>query len=307
MRINAEHLTAEDIAFSIAPYINAASRMGNDTTSFELLTTDSYEKAEWLVDRMVATKAEQAHFVDLVLQDIREKYPEGSFVPDIIIMGDALWHPGVLGIAANRVLDLYSRPVFLWGQGEESETVKGSARSRGEISVVEIMRHVPEGFFLDFGGHHAAGGFGLEKEKAGQFENVIVEAAQKTPRQQDLGDDLLADAELSISEVDRDLLSRLDRLEPFGMENPKPVFWLKGLSLKHATVFGKDGLHLKLSFHNSGGGELNVIAFWRGKDAKFFEESRGALIDLLANVEMSRFNGSEELRLRAVDYKLADA
>ncbi|MEK7647030.1 MAG: single-stranded-DNA-specific exonuclease RecJ [Patescibacteria group bacterium] len=304
LRIDGEHLTAEDVAFSVAPYINAASRMGNDTTSFELLTTDSYEKAHWLVDRMVSTKTEQAHFVDLVLRDIRAKYPEGSPVPDVIIMGDASWHPGVLGITANRVLEMYSRPVFLWGQGEESETVKGSARSRGEISVVEIMRNVQEGFFLDFGGHHAAGGFSLATDKAGQFEKAIAEAAKKAPRQPGAGEDMLADAELAISDVGRELLGGLDRFEPFGMENPKPVFWLKNLALKHVGVFGKDGLHLKLSFHNLSGGELNAIAFWRGKDAKFFEQGEGLLVDLLANVEMSRFNGTEELRLRAVDYKI---
>lgn len=304
IRVNREYISAEDIAFSIAPHINAASRMGNDTTSFGLLTTDSDEKAKWLVERMVGTKREQAHFVDTVLRDIGIRYPEGSSVPDIIIMGDKSWHPGVLGITANRVLEMYSRPVFLWGQGGESETVKGSARSRGEVSVVEIMRNVPEGFFLDFGGHHAAGGFSLATDKAGQFESAIAEAAKKAPRQPGTSEKMLADAELSVSDVGRELLGRLDRFEPFGMENPKPVFWLKNLALKHAGVFGKDGLHLKLSFHDLSGGELNAIAFWRGKDAKFFEEGEGLLVDLLANVELSRFNGTEELRLRAIDYKI---
>ncbi|MBI5742685.1 MAG: single-stranded-DNA-specific exonuclease RecJ [Candidatus Niyogibacteria bacterium] len=299
LRIDPAHLGEDDIAFGIAPHVNAASRMGHETTGFELLTTDSPEEAEWLAKKIIETRAAQRTQVDDVLAEIKARFEGRSDLPEAIVAGNEKWSPGVLGIVANRLQDFYLRPIFLWGRGAESKDIKGSARSR-EYSVVNIMRLMPEGFFKDFGGHHAAGGFSAAPEKAAELEAAILDAVRRTPKHE-MEEELTIDQEVSLEQVDRKLLSNILRFGPFGIENPAPQFLFKGLEVKHAKNLGSEGLHIKLSFHKASGEEVSAVSWFRKESAANF--TPGMLLDVVGSVEMSRFNGKSEIRIGMADFR----
>jgi single-stranded-DNA-specific exonuclease len=299
LRIDATHITEDDIAFSIAPHINAASRMGHETTGFELLTTNLYEEADWLAQKIYKTRAEQRELVDIVINEIKVLYPDVNNLPVAIVAGNEKWSPGVLGIVANRLQDFYPRPIFLWGRGGSSSDLKGSARSRYS-SVVEIMKHMPEGFFIDFGGHHMAGGFSMTLDKVDKFNKLLLAAVRDTPRH-DLEEEIIIDREISLERVNASLLRNILRFGPFGMENTAPIFLFKGLEVKHAKNLGSDGLHLKLSFHKASGEEISAVSWFRKESLA--NVAPGTILDVVGSVEQSRFNGKSEIRISMADFR----
>ena len=303
LNLNPSFITEEDIAFSVAPHINAASRMGRETTSFDLLITSSLTEAEWLVEKICQTKEEQRRLVDIIINEVKNKYRDLDNLPPAILMGNLSWNPGVLGLSANRLLEFFSRPIFLWGKGPISDNVKGSARSN-DLSVVEIMCSLPEDFFIDSGGHHFAGGFSVSLEKIAEFEKKIIEVVSKKSRDKNRFLKMEADQELDIEKVDGRLFENISRFSPFGAENPAPIFWFKNLELKHVAALGNNGLHLKLFFHKSNGEELAAILWHKGKRLELQNLKAGSKLELLAAVELSRYNGRKELRLAVEDYKI---
>ncbi|HEY4510592.1 MAG TPA: DHH family phosphoesterase, partial [Candidatus Paceibacterota bacterium] len=157
-RLKKNHFSEDDIAFTIAPKINIAGRMGDARESLTLLTTDSWDEAERIVDHLNGLYVDRKEAVNFIMKSIESNFAREEEIPGIILCGDKSWHPGVLGLAANKAVEKYQSPVFLWGQGEGSD-IKGSCRTDGSINVVEMMRAVPLGFFNEFGGHESAGGF----------------------------------------------------------------------------------------------------------------------------------------------------
>src|SRR3989344_4374196 len=296
-------ITEENIAFSVAPYINAASRMGSETTSFDLLTTSSQTEAEWLVEKICQTKEEQRRLVDKIIQDVKNKYQDLDNLPPVIAMGDFLWNPGVLGLSANRLLEFFFRSVFLWGTGEISDIIKGFARS-GDLNVMEIMRGLPDDFFIDFGGHHFAGGFSVSSAKISEFEKKINEVVFKKSRNKNYFLKIEADKELDIEKVNNRLFENIRRFAPFGAENRAPIFWFKKLELKRVIAMGNNGIHLKLFFRKSNGEELTAVLWFRGERPELQNLTIGSKLELLAAVELSRYNGREELRLAVADYRI---
>ncbi|MBI2628085.1 MAG: single-stranded-DNA-specific exonuclease RecJ [Candidatus Niyogibacteria bacterium] len=303
LNLNPSLITEEDIAFSVAPHINAAGRMGRETTSFDLLITSSLTEAEWLVEKICQTKEEQRRLVDKIIQDVKSKYQDLDNLPPAIAMGDLSWNPGVLGLSANRLLEFFSRPVFLWGKGEISGNIKGSARS-ADLNVMEIMRGLPDDFFIDFGGHHFAGGFSVSLEKIAEFEKKINEIVSKKSRDKNHFLKIEADKELDIEKVNSHLFENIRRFAPFGAENPAPIFWFKNLELKHLTAMGNSGLHLKLFFRKSNGEELTAVLWFKGERPELQNLTAGSKLELLATIELSRYNGRKELRLGVADYRI---
>ena len=303
LNLNPSLITEEDIAFSVAPYINAASRMGRETTSFDLLVTSSLTEAEWLVEKICQTKEEQRRLVDKIINGVKNKYGDLDNLPPVIATGDFSWNQGVLGLSANRLLEFFSRPIFLWGKGGVSADIKGSARS-ADLNVVEIMRALPEDFFIDFGGHHFAGGFTVSSEKIAEFEKKINEVVSEKSRDKTRFLKIEADKELDIEEVDGRLFEKIRRFAPFGAGNPAPIFWFKNLELKHIVAMGNNGYHLKLFFHKPNGEELTAILWHKGLRPELQNLTVGSKLEFLAAIELSRYNGRKELRLAVKDYKI---
>ena len=295
------NINEDDVGFMIAPRINVASRMEHANTSFELLTTESSEEADWLTGRIELLNKDRRNIVEAILQEVDEKI-EIESIPPIIVKGDINWNPGVLGLVATRLVEKYGRPAVLWGK-ERAKEIKGVCRSDGTVNVVDLMTVLPKDILLDFGGHAFAGGFSIKEGKIDDLEKEILRAYKKILKQKTENEILYIDKEIGPEEVNWEFYGQIEKFQPFGMDNPKPVFMFSELEIANIKKFGNGGIHLQLDFKKSNGEKISAIGFFIA-NAEKYDLKTGQKIDLVATLEKSTFRNSLELRLRIVDVKL---
>ena len=309
LKIMQRHLTEDDIAFMITPRINAASRMGLPMDAFSLLSAQTDEDAQTYADHLDSINNERKGIVASLTKEIKkilhDRYgTDESLLPEVIVLGNPDWRPSLLGLVANTCAEQFNRPVFLWGRDGDG-CIKGSCRSEGTSSVVEIMRGAPEGVFIKYGGHTHSGGFEVSNDQVHFLDKNLNEAQKKiigenkeTKKQRE---DEMIDMELSIDDVDWNLYEDIAKLAPFGIDNPKPVFLFKKIMPTALKIFGKTKEHVEISFAKSNRQKISAISFFGASEpwVKDFVASRP--IDLVASVEKSMFAGRKELRLRIVD------
>lgn len=299
-------ISEDDISFMFAPRINIASRMDHANISFNLLTTESGEEADWEAGRLEALSVERKRIVEIILSEIKNKITaqgeSDGKIPDVIVAGDKEWNPGVLGLVATKLIELYDRPVFLWGRGSAKD-LKGSCRSNGSVNVVELMKEVTEGVMDGAGGHPMAGGFSMSEDKADIIEAEILKAFEKIPKNKTENDILHIDKESLIDDIDEKFWAVIEKFQPFGVDNPKPIFLFKNIEICGVRKFGNGGIHLQLDFRKTNREKVSAIGFFMN-GAKFDELKVGRKIDLVATLEKSYYRATPELRLRIVDLKM---
>jgi len=299
-RVAQMNIAEDDLGFVIGPRINAASRMDVPRRAFELLSTDDESEAVDIAGNLEKLNTRRKTLVASIVKKARAEL-EGRELREVIVIGNPDWQPGVLGLTANSLMNTYKRPVFMWGRGEEGETIKGSCRSDGSISVVECMTHAKDAF-LGFGGHKVSGGFSVDHEKIHCLEDALVEAYKKTKKEKkDDDEEVATDGELSIDEVNWETFHLIDQLAPFGMGNPKPIFLFREVEIADVRWFGKEKNHLELVFLDSRGRRVLAIAFFAQEKQDYSMLSRGMKIDLKASLERNFFMGKREMRLKIVE------
>ena len=301
LSFNSANLNEDDISFMLVPRLNVSGRMDHANASFELLVTESAGEADWITGKMEMMTAERKSIVAKMTEEIDEKIKQAGNVSEVIVAGNMNWNTGVLGMTASRVVEKYNRPVFLWGKASAKE-IKGSARSDGSISVVDLMNAMPEGFLIEAGGHAMAGGFSVSEEKIGDLEKEILAAFAKIPKKETDSEILHIDKEIKIDDVNEGTYSAVEKLSPFGVDNPKPVFLFRDLEIYNVRKFGNGGIHLQLDFKKADGGVVPAISFFANGNGNGFKA--GGKIDLAATLEKSFFRVTPELRLRIVDIKI---
>ncbi|MDE2078907.1 MAG: single-stranded-DNA-specific exonuclease RecJ [Patescibacteria group bacterium] len=300
-RVPLEYVTEDDLAFSVAPKINAASRMASPKLAFELLTTESVSRAEALAKELV--KLNQARKLEgmRVSKEVKRKLDALPTLGDVIVMGATTWRPSLLGIAATSVVETYGKTVCLWGM--DGELIKGSCRSDGSVNIVELMSEARDAF-LDFGGHELSGGFSVSPEKIHELPEALARAYARASGS---ADGLLTktnaepDDAVTLAEVTDSAFDALRDLAPFGMENPKPVFRFSGVSVASLSRFGKAEEHLRAVLQDDAGASAEAIAFFVARTSFKHEVellSPGDRVTLDASIERSHFRGKKELRLR---------
>ncbi|MCX6757415.1 MAG: single-stranded-DNA-specific exonuclease RecJ, partial [Candidatus Nomurabacteria bacterium] len=184
-KIAQEYLTEDDIGFMITPRLNAASRMDDPRRAFELLATKDVAEGETLANHLSNINDERKNLVKSIMRDINKKFEKREHT-EVIVIGNPAWKVGVLGLIAGKITDEYKRPAFVWGR-DENDVIKGSCRSDGSVSVVELMTETKE-HFTEFGGHEGAGGFSVHNDKIHFLENALCESFVKlTPTLLPLG------------------------------------------------------------------------------------------------------------------------
>lgn len=305
LNLNSGKIASDDVAFYIAPRINAASRMDHAATSFYLLITELKSEAVWLVKKLEGANNERKKTIEEIVKEIKSIYDESGNPPDFIIKGSEKWHPGSLGLATTRIVEEYDRPVCLWGKATK-ENIQGSCRSNGRIDLVELLNNVGGNIFYDFGGHPMAAGFTIKKEKIKILENALRKAFLKTRKKEIDENVLLIDSEFYLDDVNWENYGWLEKLEPFGMANPKPTFLFKNIKIESIRKFGNGGLHLELSFKKSGGEIIKAIGFFMSnrKNTGNAIPCAGEIIDIAASFDKNYYNCYNELRLKIVDFKV---
>ncbi len=323
--VDQKNLSEEDVVFTITPRINAASRMGSPETAFRMLSTDDEAEAGETVRHLHKINDERKGAVAAMVRDIKKFVDENlvdhgvaSDTPTapvkkmrvpVIVRGHTDWSPSLLGLAASSIVETYGCPVFLWGRGEGDE-LKGSCRSDGSASVVEMMTALPTGVLETFGGHMMAGGFVASMTEIDRLEETLTEAYKKCLAGAVNNFEKRVDAALGIDDIEWKLHDELEKLSPFGAGNEKPSFLIRNARIADILKFGKEKSHIKLVFQKSapaGGAnyrraqEVSAIQFFAGDNKKYANLKAGDSINFVAHVEKSTFGGRRELRLRVVD------
>ncbi len=290
--------TSQQVAFQIAPRINAAGRMDHASTAYELLSCKDGEEPE---ARVLALEVEDQNqhrqkITKQIINEIEKEIGEIDENKKIIIVSSPHWELGVVGLAAGKITDKYNRPSIILKE-KENDVLTGSCRSIPEFNMIEILEKHKE-LFEKYGGHSQAAGISIKKEKLEEFKSVMLEEAGKI-----LSGEIIKsidiDIEISPMEINEKIARELAMLEPFGSGNRQPVFYSKNLEIVDKKLIGKTEAHLKLWFKRSGG-IIEAIGFNLGE--RFSEVKAGDKIEAVFNLEEDSWNGSKKLQLKLIDF-----
>ena len=297
-------ISASDVAFRLAPRLNAAGRLASADTALELLLTRDPARARALAAELHAQNAERQRIEEALLVEARADHAERSSAtsgaPGIVVGWRAGWHRGVVGIAAARLAREANRPTLLLAV--EGDLATGSGRSAEGIELHEFLR--PWAPRMErFGGHAQAIGLTVRADLLEAFRSEWEEAARVwAPRLAER--QLRYELALELTEVDDVLLGELDRLAPFGAGNPEPVFRFGPCRLAgQPRSFGRGHLGFVVTPSSDAAGDRSArvpVVAWR-KSERDFELARP--FELLAAVERDRPRGA---RLRLVDLRPAE-
>jgi len=290
----------DDISFMITPRINAASRMGNPRDAFHLLSTTDEAVALEKTDVLNKINDERKGVVAGMAKEVRAKIKEDAErFEKVIVIGNPKWRPSLLGLVAGSLVEDFCKPVFLWGRDGE-EIIKGSCRGDGKINTLAIMERI-SGEFLQFGGHKAAGGFSVSFEKIHTLPEAILKSYESICAEEALSlrerVKTMIDEKLSISDLTWKTFDLIDKLAPFGMSNPKPIFLIEQAEVGYVKIFGKQKNHLELGL--KGTRVKGICFFVSGNKLELLIPD--AKVNLVASLEKSSFGGRKELRLRIID------
>ncbi|MFZ2072148.1 MAG: DHHA1 domain-containing protein, partial [Minisyncoccia bacterium] len=298
IKVDQKYLGEDDIGFMLVPRLNAASRMDDPARAFEILSTTDEAEAGALATHLSKINDDRKLIVAGIMREVNKKFEKREH-SDVIVIGNPLWKVGVLGLVAGKISDEYKKPVFVWGK-DENDLIKGSCRSDGSVSVVELMTHANE-FFSDFGGHELAGGFTVNNEKVHFLEEALSLSYSKIKREKK-ENNVDYDVKTNLGFVNIKNWREVEKLAPFGLGNSKPVFLFENIKIENIKKFGKNGSgeHLEISFSDSFG-KAKAISFFSTIDSFKTSIEQGASVNLFATFDLSRFRGKEELRLRIID------
>jgi len=296
--VDQRNLNETDIGFSITPRINAASRMGVPMDAFTLLSATTDTEAITLAKRLEKINKERKSAVAVLSKEARKRLTAREN-DSVIVLGDTSWRPALLGLVANSLASEFKKPAFLWGLDGDG-VIKGSCRSGGGKSVLEIMKGVKEGSFIAYGGHKASGGFEVSFDAIHTLHEALHESGLAVSKIKET-DEPIVDHALRVHDVNRKTTSLLSKLAPFGVGNTQPLFVFESVTPSMVARFGKENNHLKVSFTLDSGNVVDAIAFFVDDlNLKAVPEA-GKPMHLIASIEESAFRGRREIRLRIAD------
>lgn len=298
------HITTEDILFGLAPRVNAASRIDHAQKAFKLLTTQNPIEARALAKEIDAANKTRQRLVAQACKDIQERIEKNikQIQKDkVIFAGSRNFAPGACGLVANKILDRYGYPAFIYSIGPDC--VKGSVRSAAPFSVVDAMGAGSK-YLLDWGGHHQAGGFSLEEKNLAFFHKALRAYATSRAGKK-IASSLYIDARLTGDQATLDVWDKLQELAPFGKGNPEPVFMFQKTSIYAARKVGKGQDHYKLTLRKDGQ-FFEAIYFNGVNDHQELAAGGGRQIDAAFYLKKSIWGVRTRPELHIIDLKDAD-
>jgi len=286
-------LDAQDISWILGPRLNAAGRMNNASTSYQLLTTQSPEEARLLALELEEKNAERQKLTKEVLSRAREKLAAKLYLP-VLIEGDESYSIGVIGLVAGKLADEFYKPAIIISLGPE--LCQGSCRSIPEFDVAAALEEC-HNLLTTFGGHPLAAGFTVTRQNLAQLEERITTLATDQLGHLDLRPEIVIDAELPLSTFSGETFNLMQKLSPFGRGNPQPTFLTRQVEVVECRNFGNrdEWLRLKLKQGNI---TWQAVDF----DSRRTREEIPSYIDIVYNLKKSRWNGEEVLGLNLRDF-----
>ncbi|RGN68406.1 single-stranded-DNA-specific exonuclease RecJ [Streptococcus anginosus] len=293
--IQENEVDEETLGFQIAPRLNALGRLDDPNPAIELLTGFDEEEARDIA-LMINQKNEERKEI------VQKIYDEAKTMVDpdnpVQVLASEGWNPGVLGIVAGRLLEELHQPVIVLNI--ENDLAKGSARSIETVDIFEALDPHRD-LFVAFGGHAGAAGMTLEASKLEALSQVLVAYIEDNQVDLSTKNELFLDEELSLPDLTLETLKNFEKLAPFGMDNKKPVFYLKDFKVENARTMGAGNTHLKLKISQANVA-FEVVAFGLGNLATEFSQTKN--LELAVTLSVNKWNGQTSLQLMLVDARV---
>jgi single-stranded-DNA-specific exonuclease len=290
------------VAFMLAPRVNAAGRMSTpDIATRLLLATDEAMDAETralaqqLNDENLRRQQEEAELVAQARKAIETDPAVGAH--NVLVVGGAGWHRGVIGIVASKLVDAYHKPAIVLSV--DGDVAHGSCRSIPDFDMLGALERCAD-LFVRFGGHRQAAGLTMEAARVPEFRQRINSWADDVLHPDQLRPRLRIDAALPLNGITHDLVRGLDSLGPFGMGNPRPVFHASPVEIVEGPRTLKER-HLKMTFSQQGR-RFRGIAWRAAERAEFLEKHRSGL-NLAFSLDRNEYQGETYLELSVCDIR----
>lgn len=297
---NNKAITTSTIGYIIAPRINASGRLGCAARSVEMFLTDNEERAYELANDLckentIRQQTEQQMFAEAL--EYIEEHPEIK-EHNVLIIPHKNWHHGIVGIVSSKITEKFYKPSILFAiDGDEA---KGSGRSISGYNLFEALENCSD-LLEKFGGHELAAGLSIKTENIEKFRKAIndyaadkIEAAMLVPT-------VSIDAVIKAAYITIETVNEINKLQPFGVENPTPVFAVKNIKI-HKISTMSDNKHLRMTLLKDGK-FLDSVGFGMGEYFNYLKE--GDFIDVAFGLDINDYKGYRNVQLILKDIKLS--
>ncbi|MFK4877785.1 single-stranded-DNA-specific exonuclease RecJ [Lactococcus petauri] len=288
-----EKVNEETIGFQIAPRLNALGRLDDPNPAIELLTGWDEEVAAEIAQMIDEKNSERKVIVENIFNQALTMITDEP----VQILHHKDWHKGVLGIVAGRLLEQFHKPIIMLA--EEEGILRGSARSIESFNIFEALNEHRE-LFMAFGGHKQAAGMTFALENVEAIKQVMLDFIQENDIDMSEKSSLEVQGSLQFDEISLETIRSLEKLSPYGMDNPKPHFLLTDYQVEQARSMGKDNSHLKLKLVQNGQA-LDAVYFGHGAESLEFEQSDTELVGTLSS---NTWNGTTTVQLMVADARV---
>ncbi len=288
-----EKVNEETVGFQIAPRLNALGRLDDPNPAIELLTGWDEEVAAEIAQMIDEKNSERKVIVENIFNQALTMITDEP----VQILYHKDWHKGVLGIVAGRLLEQFHKPIIMLA--EEEGVLRGSARSIENFNIFEALNEHRE-LFMAFGGHKQAAGMTFALENVEVIKQVMLDFIQENDIDMSGKSSLEVQGSLQFDEISLETIRSLEKLSPYGMDNPKPHFLLTDYQVEQARSMGKDNSHLKLKLVQNGQA-LDAVYFGHGAESLEFEQSDTELVGTLSS---NTWNGTTTVQLMVADARV---
>ena len=292
----------------MGPLINSKGRLEHPEKSLSLLTTDDPKEAFQNFNQLTLCNQERKNIQAQVVSEAKEQVLKEMYGGKhrITIAFAPHWHEGVIGIAASKMVDLFKVPAIIFCESaKEKGLIKGSARTAGPFNIHEALSQCSD-LFSKFGGHRAAAGLSMPRENLSPFKTRMENYLKNIPPIERTASSPF-DLTISINDISPELALELERLEPFGSGNPKPVFQIQDATVKSFQILKEQ--HVRWEFTPLGGGKvLRGISFffmnrWETPTPQelFDKQQQGFSLTVQFSLGFNYFQGNKFIQLEVQD------
>jgi single-stranded-DNA-specific exonuclease len=294
-----QSLTVSSLAFMIGPRINAAGRMDDAKKAVSLFIEKDPEKAKALAlllqnDNTNRREADASITIEAIAQLEADTSLSSK---KAIVVYDAHWHKGVIGIVASRLLERYYKPTIVLTQS--GSLIAGSARSIPGFNIHDGLEHCSDLLF-GFGGHYFAAGMTLLPENLTAFKEKFEAIAAASLTQEQMIPELEIHAELTVEDLTPGFFNILEQMEPFGPENPKPVFCIRNVNNTGCRIVKEE--HVRFEVEKNG---LKITGIGFGMAEKYYLLEQNSNLDIVFHLEENNFRDVTTLQLKVIDFDIA--
>lgn len=298
-------VSAYTLGFIIGPCMNATGRLSTAKLAIDMLMEDDIEKIRTYAKKLVSLNTERKELTNIGLEKTLEIIKDKKYYNDDIIIVDVEnIEESICGIIAGRIKEKFNKPTIIMTQSSQNGILKGSGRSIEAYNIYKEVFEIKD-ILESFGGHPMACGLSIRSDKVEEFRQKLNDKSKL--KKDDFVNIINIDAQIPIDKLSLEFAESLQRLEPFGKDNPKAKFADKNLFIKNINMIGKNNNTMKMIL-NKNGREIEAIKFNAKKDYKYLSDKFkaniiGNRIDAVFYPDINEFNGRRNLQVKLIDIR----